>query len=175
MSRQIAAVALDDIHIAIEGPLGLLAQQFCIDWRLGFTTSFYTYFPENVALRMPVPQQWSYGYLRWFRTAAACTLVQTPSLRDDLTERSFTRLGLWSRGVDDARFRPNSKTQFKNLPGLHLLYVGHLAAEKNVEAFLNLNVAGTRIVVGDGPDCLPADAQTSGCGVPGVSSWRGTE
>lgn len=155
VSRQIDSVAPDHIHIATEGPLGLLARQYCIDRRLGFTTSFHTRFPEYVAMRMPVPQEWSYGYLRWFHSVAARTLVPTPSLRDDLVARGFVRLGLWTRGVDGERFRPGPKTQFNDLPGPHLLYVGRVAAEKNVEAFLDLEVAGTKIVVGDGPDCAP--------------------
>ncbi|WP_449509706.1 glycosyltransferase family 4 protein [Devosia sp.] len=153
VSRQIEAVAPDHIHIATEGPLGLLARQYCIDRRFGFTTSFHTRFPEYLAMRVPVPQQWSYGYLRWFHAAAARTLVPTPSLRDDLSARGFARLGLWTRGVDGACFRPGPKTHFTDLPGPHLLYVGRVAAEKNVEAFLALKVPGTRIVVGDGPDC----------------------
>ena len=153
VSRQIDSVVPDHIHIATEGPLGLLARQYCIDRRLGFTTSFHTRFPEYVAMRVPVPQEWSYGYLRWFHSAAARTMVPTPSLRDDLIDRGFVRLGLWSRGVDGERFRPGPKTQFNDLPGPHLLYVGRVAAEKNVEAFLDLDIAGTKIIVGDGPDC----------------------
>lgn len=152
ISRQIDAAAPHHIHIATEGPLGLLARQYCIDRRLGFTTSFHTRFPEYVAMRVPVPQEWSYGYLRWFHSAAARTLVPTPSLRDDLTARGFVRLGLWTRGVDGERFRPGPKTRFTELPGPHLLYVGRVAAEKNVEAFLQLQVPGSKIVVGDGPD-----------------------
>jgi glycosyltransferase involved in cell wall biosynthesis len=153
VSRQIEAVAPDHIHIATEGPLGLLARQYCIDRRLGFTSSFHTRFPEYLAMRVPVPAEWSYGYLRWFHAAAARTLVPTPSLRDDLVARGFVRLGLWTRGVDGERFRPGPKTQFGDLAGPHLLYVGRVAAEKNVEAFLRLKVPGTKIVVGDGPDC----------------------
>ena len=153
VSRQIDSVIPDHIHIATEGPLGLLTRQYCIDRRLGFTTSFHTRFPEYVAMRVPVPQEWSYGYLRWFHSAAARTLVPTPSLRDDLIARGFVRLGLWTRGVDGERFRPGPKTRFHDLPGPHLLYVGRVAVEKNVEAFLDLHIAGTKIVVGDGPDC----------------------
>lgn len=152
VSRRIGAAEPDHIHIATEGPLGLLARQYCIDRRFGFTTSFHTRFPEYVAMRVPVPQEWSYGYLRWFHSVAARTLVPTPSLRDDLLERGFTRLDLWSRGVDGERFRPGPKTRFSDLPGPHLLYVGRVAPEKNIEAFLKLECVGTKIVVGDGPD-----------------------
>lgn len=152
VSRQIEAAEPHHIHIATEGPLGLLARQYCLNRHIGFTTSFHTRFPEYVAMRVPVPQEWSYGYLRWFHAPAARTMVPTPSLRDDLTARGFNHLVLWSRGVDGSRFRPGPKSLFADLPGPHLLYVGRVAAEKNVEAFLDLDIAGTRIVVGDGPD-----------------------
>lgn len=153
VARHIRAIAADHIHIATEGPLGLLARQYCIDRQLAFTTSFHTRFAEYLAMRMPVPQEWTYGYLRWFHGAAARTMVPTPSLRDDLLARGFANLTLWSRGVDGARFRPGPKTWFTDLPGPHLLHVGRVAAEKNIEAFLELKLAGTKIVVGDGPDC----------------------
>ena len=153
VARQIRAIEADHIHIATEGPLGLLARQYCLDRHLGFTTSFHTRFAEYLAMRMPVPQEWTYGYLRWFHGAAARTMVPTPSLRDDLLARGFANLTLWSRGVDGNRFRPGPKTQFHDLPGPHLLHVGRVAAEKNIEAFLALDTPGTKIVVGDGPDC----------------------
>ncbi len=153
VGRLIAQADPDHIHIATEGPLGLLARQYCLDRGFAFTSSFHTRFPEYVAMRVPVPQEWSYGYLRWFHGAAARTLVPTPSLRADLTARGFGRLELWSRGVDGERFHPGPKTCFADLPGPHLLYVGRVAAEKNVEAFLALRVPGSKIVVGDGPDC----------------------
>lgn len=152
VAGQIGAIGADHIHIATEGPLGLLARQYCLDRQLAFTTSFHTRFAEYLAMRMPIPQDWSYGYLRWFHSAAARTMVPTPSLRDDLLERGFVRLTLWGRGVDGARFRPGPKTLFHDLPGPHLLYVGRIAAEKNIGAFLDLDMAGTKIVVGDGPD-----------------------
>ena len=152
IALRIEAEQADHIHIATEGPLGLLARQHCLNRRLGFTTSFHTRFPEYLAMRVPVPQEWSYGYLRWFHSAAARTMAPTPSLREELVARGFANLAPWGRGVDGARFRPGPKALFADLPGPHLLYVGRLAAEKNVEAFLGLDIAGTRIVVGDGPD-----------------------
>ena len=152
VARQVEAVGAHHIHIATEGPLGLLARQYCLDHDLAFTTSFHTRFAEYVAMRVPVPAEWSYGYLRWFHAPAARTMVPTPSLRDDLMRRGFGNLSIWSRGVDGERFRPGPKTEFDHLPGPHLLYVGRVAAEKNVEAFLALDLPGTKIVVGDGPD-----------------------
>jgi glycosyltransferase involved in cell wall biosynthesis len=140
------------IHIATEGPLGLLARRYCIERGKAFTTSFHTRFPEYVAERLPVPEEWSYGYLRWFHDPAVNTMVPTPSLRSELIAHGFSHLTLWGRGVDGNRFRPGPKTMFTDLPGPHLLYVGRVSAEKNVAAFLDADVPGTKIVVGDGPD-----------------------
>jgi len=150
--RRIGHARAHHVHIATEGPLGLLARQYCIERGRAFTTSFHTRFPEYVSARLPVPQEWSYGYLRWFHQPASNVLVPTPSLREDLLGRGFTNLRLWGRGVDMDRFRPGRSEAFAHLPGPHLLYVGRVAAEKNVEAFLALDVPGTKIVVGDGPD-----------------------
>ncbi|WP_029040923.1 glycosyltransferase family 4 protein [Cucumibacter marinus] len=141
----------DHIHIATEGPLGLMARFHCVTNRLRFTTSYHTRFPEYVAARLPVPSEWSYAYLRWFHAGASATLVPTPSVARDLEAREFTNLSLWSRGVDAAQFAPGPKTRFTDLPGPHMLYVGRVAVEKNVEAFLRTDVQGTKIVVGDGP------------------------
>jgi glycosyltransferase involved in cell wall biosynthesis len=140
------------IHIATEGPLGLLARRYCIERGRAFTTSFHTRFPEYVAERLPVPEEWGYGYLRWFHDPAANTMVPTSSLREELAALGFSHLTLWGRGVDGHRFYPGPKTMFADLPGPHLLYVGRVSAEKNVAAFLDLDVPGSKIVVGDGPD-----------------------
>jgi len=140
------------IHIATEGPLGLLARRYCLERGKAFTTSFHTRFPEYASARLPVPEEWSYGYLRWFHDPAAATMVPTPSLRSELVAHGFSHLTLWGRGVDGNRFRPGPRTMFNDLTGPRLLYVGRVAAEKNVGAFLSLDVPGTKIVVGDGPD-----------------------
>ncbi len=141
----------DHIHIATEGPLGLQARLFC-EWnKIDFTSSYHTRFPEYLAARVPIPTEVSYAYLRWFHSEAAVTMVPTPSVADVLSGHGFTNLAVWSRGVDTAAFHPGEKTLFADLPGPHLLYVGRVAVEKNVEAFLKLDVRGTKIVVGDGP------------------------
>jgi len=140
------------IHIATEGPLGLLARRYCLERGKAFTTSLHTRFPEYVAARLPVPEEWSYGYLRWFHDPAAATMVPTPSLREELRGHGFSHLTLWGRGVDGQRFRPGPKTMFTDLPGPHLLYVGRVSAEKNVADFLALDMPGSKIVVGDGPE-----------------------
>ena len=151
VAQQITAMAPDHIHIATEGPLGLQAKLHCADAGLGFTTSYHTRFPEYVAARVPVPSEWSYAYLRWFHAGAAATLVPTPSVARDLEKQGFSNVVVWSRGVDASAFSPGPKTEFLDLPGPHLLYVGRVAVEKNVSAFLRLEVPGTKIVVGDGP------------------------
>jgi len=145
----------DHIHIATEGPLGFQARLHCDAERFAFTTSYHTRFAEYLALRVPVapdiPTGLSYAYLRWFHGGAAATLVPTKSVADDLERRDFANLKVWSRGVDRALFSPGPKTCFADLPGPHLLYVGRVAVEKNVEAFLDLDVPGSKIVVGQGP------------------------
>ena len=151
--------APDHIHIATEGPLGLLARLICTEQGLAFTTSYHTRFPEYVAARAPIPVEWTYAFLRWFHGAAAATLVPTASMREELQLPSFTGLRTWTRGVDHARFSPGEKTWFAGLPGPHLLYVGRVSIEKNVEAFLALDLPGTKIVVGDGPSRAELEAK----------------
>jgi len=141
----------DHIHIATEGPLGLQARLFC-EWnKIGFTSSYHTRFPEYLAARVPIPTEVSYAYLRWFHAEAAVTMVPTPSVAEVLSAQGFTNLAVWSRGVDSTLFYPGEKTLFADLPGPHLLYVGRVSVEKNVEAFLKLDARGTKIVVGNGP------------------------
>jgi glycosyltransferase involved in cell wall biosynthesis len=152
VAEQIDTIAPDHIHIATEGPLGLQAKLHCDTRKYAYTTSYHTRFPEYVSARMPVPPEWSYAYLRWFHAGAAATLVPTASVGADLEARGFEHIRVWSRGVDASRFSPGPKTEFLDRPGPHLLYVGRVAVEKNVAAFLGLKTPGTKIVVGDGPE-----------------------
>jgi 1,2-diacylglycerol 3-alpha-glucosyltransferase/glucuronosyltransferase len=151
VAQRIEALAPDHIHVATEGPLGLQARRHCIEAGRRFTTSYHTRFPEYVAARVPVPAEWSYAFLRWFHGAAERTLVPTRSVAADLRSRGFQNLVVWTRGVDTVAFHPGPKTEFLDLPGPHLLYVGRVAVEKNISAFLDLFTPGTKIVVGDGP------------------------
>ncbi|GHA14944.1 GDP-mannose-dependent alpha-mannosyltransferase [Devosia pacifica] len=151
VAEQIAASGAEHIHIATEGPLGLQARGACLERGWSFTTSFHTRFAEYVSARVPVPTEWSWAYLRWFHAAASRTLVPTPSMMADLAGRGFTNLTLWSRGVDTEAFSPGEKSWFTGLAGPHMLYVGRVSTEKNIAAFLDLDIAGTKIVVGDGP------------------------
>jgi len=147
------------IHIATEGPLGVLARQVCLNRRIPFTSSFHTRFAEYVSARLPVPVEWSYAYLRWFHEAAVRTLAPTPSVVADLTSKGFAHVVPWTRGVDMSRFRPAAKTKFLNLPGPYMVCVGRVAVEKNVEAFLKLDVPGSKIVVGAGPQLVELQAR----------------
>jgi glycosyltransferase involved in cell wall biosynthesis len=138
------------IHIVTEGPLGLAARGFCMARGLAFTTSFHTRFPEYIQARCGLPAAWTYRGLRWFHAPAARTLVATESLRQELFSRGFPRPVRWSRGVDTRLFRPRPKDGL-DLPRPVFLFVGRVATEKNIEAFLRLDLPGSKLVVGDGP------------------------
>jgi glycosyltransferase involved in cell wall biosynthesis len=140
----------DSIHIATEGPLGLAARRLCVRRGLAFSTSFHTRFPEYVYARCRLPIGLGYAAVRWFHRPSRTTMVATETLRAELGTRGFGNLAIWSRGVDTALFRPGSKELFAG-PRPALLYVGRVAVEKNVEAFLRLEIPGTKYVVGDGP------------------------
>jgi glycosyltransferase involved in cell wall biosynthesis len=145
------AFAPDAIHIATEGPLGASARRYCRQRGLVFTTSFHTQFPEYLRARhMPVPLSWSYHWLRRFHGAARRTMVPTPAQRDRLEQRGFRNLVVWSRGVDTEVFKPEPRRRY-DLPGPIAVYVGRVAVEKNIEAFLGLDLPGSKVVIGDGP------------------------
>lgn len=141
----------DAIHIATEGPLGHAAHKYCCSRGLPFTTSFHTQFPEYVRLRAPVPIAWSYAYLRRFHGKAERTFVPTHSQRELLEKWRFRNLRLWSRGVDMETFNPQDAVEY-DLPGPIMMYMGRVAVEKNIEAFLDLDLPGSKVVIGDGPD-----------------------
>ena len=144
----------DAIHIATEGPLGHAVRRVCMRRGLPFTTSLHTRFPDYLAERLPLPERWTcrvtWGWLRRFHGAGAAVLAATPTLGAELTTRGFKNVKLWPRGVDANLFRPRSGAPL-NLPRPIFLTVGRLAVEKNLEAFLKLDLPGTKLVVGDGP------------------------
>ncbi|MEJ2218948.1 MAG: glycosyltransferase family 1 protein [Gemmatimonadota bacterium] len=142
------------VHIATEGPLGLAARRYCQRRALAFTTSYHTQFPQYLHMRLPIPVAWCYAYLRWFHGAAARTLVPTDHQREELVKWGFRNLVIWSRGVDTDLFRPRERADEAGERPI-LMYMGRVAVEKNIEAFLSLDLPGTKHVVGDGPD-LPA-------------------
>jgi len=151
VARIIAGFHPQAIHIATEGPLGLAARRYCLRHELRFTTSYHTQFPQYLKLRFPIPLWLTYRALRWFHGAAARCMVSTETVSAELRGRGFTNLARWRRGVDTERFRPRDKALLQ-LPRPIAAYVGRIAVEKNVEAFLNMPWRGAKLVIGDGPE-----------------------
>ncbi len=151
ISDLMASLRPSAVHIATEGPLGIAARSYCIKQRIPFTTSFHTRFPEYIEARTRIPSQWTYPLVRWFHGAASRTMVATDTLVSELSGRGFSNVVRWSRGVDTDLFHPRSK-DFLQFPRPIFLYVGRVSVEKNIKSFLNLNLKGTKLVVGDGPD-----------------------
>jgi len=150
--RRIDQCGCDHLHIATEGPLGLIAARVARGRGRVFTTSYHTRFPEYVSARFPIPKAWSYAWLRHFHNAGQGCMVATPSLEADLAAHGFTNLMRWSRGIDHDLFRPHEGSVLPdNLPRPIFIYVGRVAVEKNIEAFLDLPLPGSKVVVGDGP------------------------
>ena len=139
------------IHIATEGPLGIAARRWCIKNDIGFTTSYHTQFPEYLRLRAPIPLRVSYAWLRHFHSKAVRTLVPTQSQKNRLIAHGFYNVTVWGRGVDSSVFTTNNPVDLK-LKRPVLMNMGRVAIEKNIEAFLNLNIDGSKVVIGDGPD-----------------------
>lgn len=149
VARRMDDARAEHIHIATEGPLGLAARHICLARRTAFTTSYHTRFPEYLHARIGLPLNWSYAALRAFHNAAAGVMAATPRLADELFARGFQRPMIWSRGVDHELFRP--RPSVLELPRPVFLYAGRLAVEKNLDAFLSLDLPGSKVVVGDGP------------------------
>jgi glycosyltransferase involved in cell wall biosynthesis len=150
IARRIEMAAPEAIHIATEGPIGWAVRGYCRRRKLAFTTSYTTRFPEYVSVRTGIPVSVGYWLLRHFHGAAAMTMVATPSLRRELATRGFRKLGSWTRGVDTELFHPNAPANL-DLPRPIFMAMGRVAVEKNLEAFLSLDLPGTKVVVGDGP------------------------
>ncbi len=154
VERKLDKIAPDAIHIATEGPIGHAMRRVCIRRGLPFTTSFHTLFPDYLAERLPLPERWTreatWAWLRRFHGAGAAVMAATPTLATELSSRGFKNVKIWPRGVDAQLFRPRERTGI-DLPRPIFLTVGRLAVEKNVEAFLALDLPGTKLVVGDGP------------------------
>ena len=150
IARRIQAAAPDAIHIATEGTIGAAARAYCLRHGLPFTTSYTTRFPEYISARFPIPESWSYAVLRHFHSAATVTMVSTVSLMSELRRRGFRNLGMWTRGVDTELFAPHRAIP-QDLPRPIFLTAGRVAVEKNLEAFLSLDLPGSKVVIGDGP------------------------
>ena len=150
LPAMIEAFAPDAIHIATEGPLGWAARRYCRRHGLTFTTSFHTMFPDYVKVRFGIPLAWTFAPLRRFHAASGAVMVATESIEKVLVRRGFENIVRWTRGVDTELFHPRDK-DFLPGPRPIKLYVGRVAVEKNIEAFLSLTGDGSKYVVGDGP------------------------
>jgi glycosyltransferase involved in cell wall biosynthesis len=150
VGRMIEAAEPDYVHIATEGPLGLMARRHCLKSGRGYTTSYHTKFPEYVTALAPVPLEWLYAFMRRFHNGGRGCMVATESLEAELRRRGFRNLMRWSRGVDAELFRPRPDADL-GLPRPVFLTVGRVAVEKNLDAFLSLDLPGSKAVVGDGP------------------------
>jgi len=151
VEKEIRAFAPQALHIATEGPLGLSARRFCIKRAVRFTTSYHTQFPQYLRARFPIPLKVSYGVLRRFHGAGVRCMVSTASMRAELAAQGFENLACWQRGVDTEKFKPGPK-DFLELPRPIAAYVGRVAVEKNIDAFLSMAWHGSKIVIGDGPE-----------------------
>jgi 1,2-diacylglycerol 3-alpha-glucosyltransferase/glucuronosyltransferase len=151
LAASIADFQPEALHIATEGPLGLAARRYCVGHGMRFTTSYHTQFPQYLRERYPIPMWASYLALLWFHNAAERCMVSTQTVRDQLAARGFKNLARWHRGVDTELFRPRSK-DFLSYPRPIAAYVGRVAVEKNVDAFLRMPWQGTKLVIGDGPE-----------------------
>jgi glycosyltransferase involved in cell wall biosynthesis len=141
------------IHLATEGPLCVAARRWCLREGRPFTTAYHTQFPDYVSARSGVPAEWIWRYIRWFHEPSSAILASTPSIRQSLVDHGLNRVRHWGRGVDLDQFHPGLAPHpaMAALEGPVQLYVGRVAVEKNLEAFLDSSHPGTKVVVGDGP------------------------
>lgn len=151
LARLVDAYMPCAVHIATEGPLGWAMRGICRRRSWPFTTAFHTKFAEYLEARAGVPAAWSWRMLRYFHGPAQATMAATPTLRAELIARGFTKVLPWTRGVDLDCFRPEPRDPYAGLPRPIFLYAGRVAVEKNIAAFLELNLPGSKVVVGDGP------------------------
>jgi glycosyltransferase involved in cell wall biosynthesis len=172
LARRIGAFAPDAMHVATEGPLGMAARAYAGRRGLAFTTSFHTRFPEYIAARTGLPPGIAYAWMRRFHGAGSGVMVAAESLRRELARRGFANIRPWTRGVDFSVFRPEPREDFP-FPRPVFLYVGRVAVEKNISAFLDLDLPGSKVVVGDGPQLAALRAAYPGVHFAGAR--RGAE
>ena len=153
VGRKIADFRAEAIHIATEGPIGMAARRHCLSRHFAFTSAYHTQFPDYVAERTGMPADWFWRYIRWFHGPSAAVLASTPSIEAMLGARGIAPVRRWGRGVDLHLFRPDRPAHpaFVDLPRPIQLYVGRVAVEKNIEAFLACGGPGCKVIVGDGP------------------------
>lgn len=152
----------DHVHIATEGTIGLTMHRVCRRRGIRFTTAYHTQFPEYVRARVPIPVSVTARLLRWFHGRAVRTLVPTQAIKDLLESRGFSNVVIWSRGVNTELFRPDNPQPY-DLPRPIWIYVGRVAVEKNIELLLGLDVPGSKVIIGDGPDRERLSAEYPDC------------
>ena len=150
IAEALAGFEPDCIHIATEGPMGLAARRYCLRHKLDFTTAYHTRFPEYLSARKLLPKALTYWLLRWFHGPSKAIMVPTPRMKESLDQHGFRNVVLWGRGVDTAHFKP-APEDHACIERPLFLYVGRVAVEKNIEAFLTLDLPGSKWVIGDGP------------------------
>jgi len=159
ITKRFHAFEPDAVHIVTEGTLGMAGRSMCAVMKHPFSTSYHTRFPEYIHARFPfIPISWGYAFVRWFHKYSGAVMVATPSMRDELAERRFKNVVPWTRGVDTDLFHPSKRVAegadadpFKGMKRPIYLNVGRVAVEKNIEAFCELDLDGTKVVIGDGP------------------------
>lgn len=153
LERLVDELAPDAIHIPVEGPVGLAARSLCLDRGWPFTTSYHTRAGLYFETKLGIPERWVLMIQRWFHNAGNGFMVQTDTLERELAEIGFTNIRRWCRGVDTRLFRPVAADGLlDHLPRPIFSYIGRVSAEKNLEAFLGLDLPGSKMIVGDGPE-----------------------
>jgi glycosyltransferase involved in cell wall biosynthesis len=150
LDRLLGAPGESAVHIATEGPLGHAARGYCLARGIPFTTAYHTRFPQYLKAMFGVPERWTYAFIRRFHGAAAKVLAPTPTVERELRDHGLANVALWTRGVDTEAFRP-AEPRGQALPRPVFLYVGRVSVEKNIQAFLELDLPGTKVVAGIGP------------------------
>jgi glycosyltransferase involved in cell wall biosynthesis len=153
VARRLDAFAPNAVHIATEGPVGWATRRWCRLRRVPFTTSFHTRFPDYVAVRTGLPASWFWPVMRYFHGDATRIFAVTPTLSTELQARGIGPVHHWPLGVDLGQFSPDVEplAEMANLPRPIMLNVGRVAVEKNLDAFLSLDLTGSKVIVGDGP------------------------
>ena len=169
--RELDAFQPHCVHVATEGPIGWATRRHCLQRRLPFTSAYHTQFPEYVRARVPIPVAWTAKLLRRYHAPAARTMVPTAGMKQQLEERGFDDVVIWSRGVATDVFSPSPGFEY-DLPRPIWINVGRVAVEKNIEAFLSLDLPGSKVVVGDGPDLDRLMARYPNCHFPGYRFGR---
>jgi glycosyltransferase involved in cell wall biosynthesis len=153
LRKTLAAFAPDIVHISTEGPIGWSTRRWCMANEVPFTTAFHTRFPDYASVRTGLSPDFFWPVMRRFHAPSRAVLSATPRLSNELASRAITHTRPWTRGIDTAIFKTELAPHpaLANLPRPILLSVGRVAIEKNLESFLGAAVAGTKVVVGDGP------------------------